>query len=61
MQITSKTSGLNSQTKSSLDKIFYKVMYHYTSICVIFFLNLDDFLLNLDDFLSCFAQVSRRL
>ena len=32
-----------SQTKSSLDKIFYKIVYHRISTCVIFLVNLDDF------------------
>ena len=32
-----------SQTKSSLDKIFYKVVYHHIIYICIFLVNLDDF------------------
>ena len=32
-----------SQTKSSLDKIFYKIVYHYIIYMCDFLMNLDDF------------------
>ena len=32
-----------SQTKSSLDKIFYKIVYHRIIYMCVFFINLDDF------------------
>jgi hypothetical protein len=40
--------------KSSLDKIFYKIMYHHI-ICMC------DFLLNLDNFLSWFAWIITKI
>ena len=32
-----------SQTKSNLDRIFYKIVYHHIIYIVDFFVNLDDF------------------
>ena len=44
-----------SQTKSSLDKIFYKILYHHIIYICDFFVNLDDF------FLLWFAWIFTKL
>ena len=51
-----------SQTKSSLDKIFFKIVYHHIIYMCDFFVNLDDFFVIVcTDFYEDLVSVHKRM